>query len=80
MCTKHYSHEDNWTEIAECREALKVQEDLEKANDYYQEIVNILYSDEKQDFCILEHCLLELAEILNVRFPNNKNLNVVTKC
>lgn len=80
MCKERYCSESGNYDIKECPDAQKAQEELEKASDFYKEILDICYSEDKQDFCILEHCLIELAEILHVRFPNNKNLNVSAKC
>ncbi len=80
MCEDRYCDESGSYDHQECPEAQKYIDELDNAKQFYKEIVNILYSEDGQDTCILEHCMIELAEILNVRFPNDKRLNIGAKC
>lgn len=80
MCKDRYCDESGNYDHQDCPDAQKLIDELDKAKHFYEEILDILYSEDKQDMCILEHFLLDLSDVLNVRFPNNKILNIGTKC
>lgn len=80
MCTFDYSDEDTWGDRFECPNYLQLQCDMGEAKSNFKEILEILYSNNQFDVAELEHYLIEMSDALSVRFPENKNINVRSKC
>lgn len=80
MCAFDFTNDDTWGDRHECPNYLQICDELDKSKDLFKEILESLYADQELDTTQLEHYLIELSEVLQVRFPNNKILNVRSKC
>ena len=80
MCKTRYCSESGSYDDQECPDFLKLCDEFGDAKDYFKEILESLYSERELDTAELEHYLIELSDVLDVRYPQNKILNLRSKC
>ncbi len=72
--------EGPWEYHQECSDYLLACDELDEAKNYFKEILKFLYCENSLNVEELEYYLIEMAEKLQVKFPENKNLNIRAKC